>query len=173
MIPQFVVLYGVYRILRDKKPAPQVGDPDYEPPTNITPEGDDYRVSFVQDGVDKDYIWLLEQRTGALYSDGSGEIVFVDVGYIIGNQDGTGFTSAPTNVGGTITFDIGENRYSNVLVYADLEDAIAETTEEEAQPDDPVKPPEEPELPPTLPDFPERPDFGLGGGMGSFVGGGY
>jgi len=163
MIGQVLVIGTLWwAIARKKDESPKVGDPDYQPPTNITPEGDDYRIDFVQDGVDKDYIWMLEQRQGAVYSDGSGSLTWVQVGYIVGNKEGTGFTSASSSVGGSITFTIGGKTYKNVLVYADLADAIDKTTNPPEDPSGPQKQPDEPKEP-VQPSLPVQPDLGLGG----------
>ena len=102
-----IILIGTMLWAFNREPKPKVGDPDYQPPTNVTPEDvETYRITFIEDGVDKDYIWSLEIRMGALYSDGSGELVWTDGGYIVGNKEGTGFTTASASVAGTQDFKL-------------------------------------------------------------------
>ena len=161
-----IILIGTMLWAFNREPVskPKLGDPDYQPPTNVTPEDvETYRITFIEDGVDKDYIWFLEIRMGALYSDGSGELVWTDGGYIVGNKEGTGFTTASASVAGTQDFKLDGTWYKDVIVYPTLDEARAATTNPPEDPSGPQKQPDEPKEP-VQPTLPVQPDYGLGGG---------
>jgi hypothetical protein len=161
-----IILIGTMLWAFNREPVskPKVGDPDYQPPTNVTPEDvETYRITFIEDGVDKDYIWFLEIRMGALYSDGSGELVWTDGGYIVGNKEGTGFTTASASVAGTQDFKLDGTWYKDVIVYPTLDEARAATTNPPEDPSGPQRQPDEPKEP-VQPTLPVQPDYGLGGG---------
>jgi len=159
-----IILIGTMLWAFNREPKPKVGDPDYQPPTNVTPEDvETYRITFIEDGVDKDYIWSLEIRMGALYSDGSGELVWTDGGYIVGNKEGTGFTTASASVAGTQDFKLDGTWYKDVIVYPTLDEARAATTNPPEDPSGPQRQPDEPKEP-VQPTLPVQPDYGLGGG---------
>jgi hypothetical protein len=172
-----LMLGGLYVALRDADatslPSDANGgstDAPTPPPKPLPVEGDDYRVEEVAKG-DQNNIYLLESRRGVLYDDGSGGYSWEQSGYIRGDFP-TGFVMAPTGLGGTITFEINETLYENVIVYKTEQEAIDADKKEEPKPDDPQKQPDGEEKP-TLPSLPTRPDYGLGGGVGSYFGGGY
>jgi hypothetical protein len=172
-----LMLGGLYVALRDADatslPSDANGgstDAPTPPPKPLPVEGDDYRVEEVAKG-DQNNIYLLESRRGVLYDDGSGGYSWEQSGYIRGDFP-TGFVMAPTGLGGTITFEINETLYENVIVYKTEQEAIDADKKEEPKPDDPQKQPDGEEKP-TLPSLPKRPDYGLGGGVGSYFGGGY
>jgi len=161
-----IILIGTMLWAFNREPVskPKVGDPDYQPPTNVTPEDvETYRITFIEDGVDKDYIWFLEIRMGALYSDNSGELVWTDGGYIVGNKQGTGFTTASASVAGTQDFKLDGTWYKDVIVYPTLDEARAATTNPPEDPSGPQRQPDEPKEP-VQPTLPVQPDYGLGGG---------
>jgi hypothetical protein len=167
MIGELIILGVFFKAFVNNKDGAK--EDDKQPPKPLTPEGDDWMIEFEETGADGSTIWCLYQRIGVLYDDGSGSQEWVKVGFIVGNADGTGFLSASSSVGGSITFTIAGTTYKNVLIYADIEAARDATKEEEPSPDSPVKP-EEPEEPPSLPPLPVQPDYGLGGfnNWGSF-----
>jgi len=163
-----IILIGTMLWAFNREPKakkPEVGDPDYQPPTNVTPEDvETYRITFIEDGVDKDYIWKLEIRMGALYSDGSGELVWTDGGYIVGNKQGTGFTTASASVAGTQDFKLDGTWYKDVIVYPTLDEARAATTNPPEDPSGPQKQPEDDGSDDGAGSLPVQPDYGLGGG---------
>jgi len=180
-----LALGGLYLYLRDeddmKKPdgsdtSGRSGDEPSLPPKPVMPEGDDYRVEKVATG-ERSNIYLLESRRGVLYDDGSGGYSWEQTGYIRGDYP-TGFTSAPTSLGGTISFEINETYYENVIVYGTEQAAIEADKIPEEDPTGPQKQPEDDEGEDEggQPTFPTRPPTGLpgfGGGVGSYFGGGY
>lgn len=140
-----LLLLGVGWKVFFNREAPEPSDD--LPPTNVTPEDvETYRIIPIEPGVDKDFIWKLEIRMGALYSDGSGSLSWTDGGYIVGNEEGTGFTSASASIGGTQDFKLlvngVETWFMDVLVYPDVASAREATTE---APDDPSGPQKQPD----------------------------
>lgn len=176
---QVLALAGLWWAFKDKDattlpPDANGGSTDAPtpPPKPLPVQGDDYRVEEVAKG-DQNNIYLLESRRGVLYDDGSGGYSWEQSGYIRGDFP-TGFVMASASVGGTITFEINETLYKNVIVYKTEQEAIDADKKEEPKPTDPQKQPDdEEEGKPTLPTLPKRPDLGLGGGVGSYFGGGY
>lgn len=167
MIAEIIVIGGLYWFYKDKegaKPEDSPTEPMNPPPKPLPVEGDDYRVEEVAKG-DQSNIYLLQSRRGVLYDDGSGEYTWEDSGYLRGDFP-TGFVTASSSVGGTISFEISEVYYENVIVYATQEAAIEADKKEEPSPDAPVKPEEPEEEPPSLP--PIKPPTGLPGFGGNY-----
>ena len=177
MIGALLGIGSIYWVLKGEKSsdttptAPDAPEAPQAPPKALEPQGDDYRVEKVGAG-DQNNIYLLEGRRGVLYDDGSGGYSWESMGYIRGDFP-SGFTRAPTSLGGTISFEINEVYYENVLVYATEQEAIDADKKEEPSPTDPQKQPEDDDSTPTQPSLPTRPDFGggLGGGYTPFGGG--
>ena len=148
----------------------------FQPPVAVMPTLPSYNLEPVWESDDGTVcIFIIQMLRGMVYEDPmtgerTGEWYYEDSGYIIGNCEGTAFVRASASVGGTMTFEIDNVQYENVIVYATLDGAILEVEDEEEgepSPTDPQKEPEEPTKP-TLPSLPTRPDYGLGGG-GSYA----
>lgn len=177
---QVLALAGLWWAFKDKDATtlpPDANDGSQDaptlPPKPLPDEGETYRVEEVAKG-DQNNIYRLEARYGVKYDDGSGGYTWQSMGFIRGDYP-TGFVMASASVGGTTTFRIGETLYENVIVYKTEQEAIDADKKKEPKPTDPQKQPEddEEEGQPTLPTLPKQPDYGLGGGVGSYFGGGY
>ena len=172
MIAGLVGLGAVYWALKDKGATTPPATPN-NPPQAVPTDEDSYRVEKVGAG-DQNNIYLIQMRSGVLYDDGRDTRQWSDSGFIRGDFP-TGFVSASARVGGTISFEINEIYYENVIVYKTKEDAIEADKDKETTPDSPVKPEEPKEEPvqPTLPVQPSIPSFGSGIGSFPSFGGGY
>jgi len=134
-----LVAYLLFRKDKKDKKEPMT------PPPQAVPTGEDsWRVTFIESGEDGNGIYELESASGLVYEDGRDERQWSNAGYITG-AEGVGYLSAPSDIGGTVTFEIEGMLYENVLVYSTLDKARDATAlPDESDPNQPAKP-EEPE----------------------------
>lgn len=171
-----IVELGIgYLLFKKLKGNGYQSDEETLPPVAIAPDLPQFRVEMVAH-FEPDHIYRLEGLSGMVYKDPMtgeqmGEWTYESWGYIIGNADATGFLSASASVGGTVTFILNGIEYENVLVFSSQEDAEAELEPSTPSPDDPQKQPEDGGSTDTGGSGYLQPDYGLGGGMGSYVGG--
>jgi hypothetical protein len=150
----------------------------FQPPVAVMPTLPSYNLEPVWESDDGTVcIFIIQMLRGMVYEDPmtgerTGEWYYEDSGFVIGNCEGTAFVRASASVGGTMTFEIDNIQYENVIVYATLEGAILEVEDDEDESDDPTDPQKEPEDDGSDNgggfSMPTRPDFGLGGG-GSYA----
>jgi hypothetical protein len=181
MIPALVVGVGIaYLFLREGRSKPQ-DDQEDEPlpggsgeeegiPTPPQLDPLDPRSSWVIEGTvpgyDENVVWLASFQDFAGLPDGD----FI----MIGNKAHTSFLRSNSDRG---TIDIpkeatgGSTDQENVNVYPDLATAQARLEKlanpEPPTPGSPQTEPEDDDTEPTRPSLPTRPDYGLGGGVGS------
>ena len=183
MIPQLVILYGAYRILRDRKPTeskPDIDDdselPEERPDEQVWTKTSKWSAEYTTTGEGGDQVvWFY--TSGIRYADGTAD--WSDSTYIvIGNKNHTSFLSSNTD-GGSIDiakeYTGGDKDSKNVIVFASLADAEAKADElanpEPTDPTDPTQPqkPQEPdEDAPSRPSFPTQPSFPSFGGESSY-----
>jgi hypothetical protein len=179
MIPALVVGVGIaYLFLREGRSKPQDDEDEVKPggddiePTPTPPQLDplDPRSSWViegfVEGYDESVVWLASFQDFRGLPDGD----FI----MIGNKSHTAFLRANSDRG---TIDIpkeatgSSSDQENVIVYPSIEKAM-ERLEKLANPEPPTPgspqaEPEDDDTEPTRPSLPTRPDYGLGGGVGS------
>ena len=182
MIPLLIAVGAVYLLLRDHeaKPSepskPEDSGEDFKPPVPVPDQFDD----MAEETIEKVYsgdgfaVFKVGFLQGLKYYDGTDNRRY-DYSYVIGNPEGTGFTSANSDRG-TRTVQ-GQKR---VIVYATKRDAIEDAERpREPRPSDPTSP--QPEAEPedddddggSRPSLPPRPDYGFGGltNLSSGIGG--
>ena len=178
MIPVLIAVGAVYLLLRDHeaKPSdpskPEDSGEDFKPPVPVPDQFDD----MAEETIEKVYsgdgfaVFKVGFLQGLKYDDGSDTRRY-DYSFVIGNEEGTGFTSANSDRG-TRTVQ-GQKR---VVVYATKRDAIEYAERpRESDPNDPTSPQPQPEpedepeppRPPTAP----LPPFGGLTNLSSGIGG--
>lgn len=150
MIPALLAVGVVYLLLRDGKgvedpQTPEDPEPDVPQPPRPAPDQYDGMARETIEKVwsgDNVAVFKVGFLMGVLYDNGTDERYY-DYSFVVGNPEGTGFTSANSDRG-TRTVQ-GQPR---VLVYATKRDAI-EAAEKPKDDDGPMKPPEDDERPST------------------------
>lgn len=165
MIPVLIAVGAMYLLLRDS----EAGSDEVEEFTPPRPEEDQFD-DMAEETIEKVYsgdgfaVFKVGFLQGLKYDDGSDTRRY-DYSFVVGNEEGTGFTSANSDRG-TRTVQ-GQPR---VIVYATKRDAIeAAERPRDNDPDDPTSPQPQPQPEdddePAPPSLPNRPDYGLGGGL--------
>ena len=167
MIPALIAVGVAYLLLRDRDSGTTVDEPSspdedpFIPPQPVPDQFDD----MAEETIEKVYsgdgfaVFKIGFLQGLKYDDGTDNRRY-DFTYVIGNEEGTSFTSANSDRG-TRTVQ-GQKR---VVVYATKRDAIeyAERPRDN-DPNDPTSPqpqPEEEDDPTPRPSLPQRPDYEL------------
>ena len=177
-----LVVGGIaYFILSEMKDRTDEPTPDPSPAPEPTPQPDsldftEYAVWSGEASVGSDVVWTFQRMLR--YSDGSTEKNGSEY-VVVGNSNHTSFLRINSNRG---SIDIparltgGEVDQENVMVFASIEDAVADLEEEDE--DRPGSPESEPEDDGSggsggLPSLPTRPDYGFGGSTSLFQNGGF